>query len=1403
MRELLQRYRDRLIDLTPRNISLRLLRISQKNHCDIASFSLLSTGEETRIASEILALKSEVRLCSALAESDEHIVLNRRLTYLKREMDLIEQEMGINTFHVAYGFLEGTLIEDFYIRSPVLLYPARLVKKTVRNQPNWIIQLDEENPPFWNPTLLLALRRFLGVNLIEHVRSETIEVPKTEVLDFVLSTLKQFGLNVTSDSSSIVKRFPDLRRSDIPQGRVALSLQPYMVMGKFRQSSSTLLSDYDALLEKPPEDGLLFRLLEGKPDEEQLAEIKPEILNEVNEEETYFVLNTDVSQEAAVIASRERDGLIVHGPPGTGKSQVIVNLIVDRLARGQRVLVVCQKPVALDVVYNRLASLGLHQHVVRVHDAQRDRALVYATLAQILQQAEVPGTTSLVRVSREMQELAKCLDKIAESLHKPRPFGRTLRFLYAHAIWDQNLLIDVADLAHSVTYDDLQSRIVDLKTICDLMQKYDHPSYPWAKRKSFAQMTNREHMRLQQLMSVILQAVERGSQLRQSFQFEYTPEFYLRNRNSLEALQQAVQKLENRNLYKHVHLYYSDEEREFEHEDQISRVKQLYNDLKRRLDTLRELPSPIEGMTESQAQNWAQKIDQFLELQKKMRRFLNSTWYSLRKELREHCSSQKVLFEGSSVRRYRAALEAFLEYQRLRRDASRIGFTSDVPIANDIDAWERWLRAKQHAIEFLELYVEAQSVFGEWLRDLVSKEDLEQLVEQPFLSKLDATIQIADITKELQDALGELRNYLQSDVVDELLKEVNGGIYDLPKYELLSRTVSDFDSLVRLDQLKEQLDSINKKLIERCQAKVPIDSIPNVVEHWCKLIKNSFYHFWIENIEREEPHVYDVSTDMYARNRSRYIDLLQEKRKYVPQFVASKLVQASLGIHHGKRTKLKHEASKKRKLRPLRQVISEFFEEVLTLVPCWLCTPDAVTAIFPPINGMFDLVIFDEASQCPVENAIPSIFRGKQIVVAGDEKQLPPTNLFKVVDDDVDEVDDETTEYVDKIDIEAKHLLEWAKPRLPEKWLRWHYRSAHDALINFSNYAFYGNRIQTAPAAHSAEGKPIEFIRVDGQWANNQNRVEAEKIVDIVIGILRNDETAPTLGIITFNKAQADLIEDVFDERAQRDPEVQNLIERARQRKNGDEHVGLFVKNIENVQGDERDIILFSVAYAKDERGVMSSQFGSLSQEQGENRLNVAITRARKKVYIVCSFEPSEWTRAENYSRGPRLLKKYLEYAKAVSDGDDERVSQVLNSLVDATAVNDYDTESRYDSPFEEEVATELRKLGYTVNTQVGFSGYRIDLAIVDPDNPERYLLAVECDGATYHSSKVARERDFYRQRFLEQHGWNVHRVWSRNWLKAKHKEIEKIQSRIRQLKEQHHVVELSTFRSSRMTGSQ
>lgn len=1375
MKDLLIKYRDRLTDLTAKNKSLRLMRLTNKNHFDLYSLDSVGEGKTKKVMEEILSFKTTIPLVQCNSFDEEGIILNRKLTQLKREIDLIEQETGTNTFHVAFGFLEGYLVEDFYLRCPILFFPAKLTKANVNKIPHWVIELDEESPSFINRTFILAASKFLGIEIRNDIDEKVKEMSLESALQQVQELLREYDIKAEVNLDEMILPLKNVKIEEIPKQK-GFTIKPYCVIGKFQQSTSTLLKDYEYLIETPPKEGLLYSLFHQKEENEE-QEFTTEILNEVTESDTFFVLNTDASQEAAIVASRKQNGLIVHGPPGTGKSQVIVNLIADRLARNERVLVVCQKPVALDVVYNRLGSIQLQKHVALVHDFNKSKQDVYSKIANALER-QIPGNLNQnVRISNELQALATKLNQIAETLHKPRAFGRTLFNLYTNAKWDTGLLIEVKDIIKEESFDTLQEHLVDLRVIMELIKKYDHAEYPWVHRKSFATFHVHQQLELENLLKNIVTDVKAGYELRNRQEILYSPEYFLQNQECLNGLERALLILNNRNIFKHILLFYTDEEREFENNEHLDHVKKTYATLKKQIDLLSNRPEPVSTLTVEEARTWSEKIKQFLDLNKKFTKFLNSNWYSLRKELQKHCIAQKISFESTTVRNYLERIETFLLFEEIRQKTTKVYFFSDVPVLNEIAEWEKWIHLKNRAIEFLELFVSAQTIFPNWLETPQNLEDLNRLLDKEAENQLKAFKEVSEITNRLQRSMSALEQFIQENQISELLHELNNGIYNVRKYEELLETIENFDSMSRLDQMKAAMGELQQKLVERCRMKAPIEHTANLIDTWSAIIENSFLHTWILQIEQEEPHIQDVSTEIFRNNLDRYANLYKSKRELVPGIIDSLLAQESSEVQQSVKRQLKTEAGRKRKQASLRQITGTFTEDLLKLVPCWLCTPEAVSAIFPEIQGLFDLVIFDEASQCPVENALPAIYRGKKLVVAGDEKQLPPTSFFQKFTEDEDDDNEESTVYKDQTDIFAKSLLEWSKPRFGDVWLTGHYRSKHEELINFSNYAFYGKRMQISPRVDKEIGtKPFEFIQVKGQWLNNQNREEAEMIVDTVIGILKNDHSLPTIGIITFNSSQAELISDIFDDRATKDPEAQVLIEKAKQRKNGEENVGLFVKNIENVQGDERDIILFSVAYAKDQDGKMVSQFGPLGQDAGENRLNVAITRAKTKVYVVCSFDPAEWTRVDTYrSRGVRLLKKYLEYAKAISEGNSDRMFSILNGLVDGTNVQDLVNHIVYDSIFEQQVREALLKHGLKVHTQIGFSGYKIDLGVIHPEKPDKYIIGIECDGAMYHSSKVARERDLYRQRFLESNGWKIHRIWSRNWWKARDKEVEKV----------------------------
>jgi superfamily I DNA and/or RNA helicase/very-short-patch-repair endonuclease len=546
-----------------------------------------------------------------------------------------------------------------------------------------------------------------------------------------------------------------------------------------------------------------------------------------------------------------------------------------------------------------------------------------------------------------------------------------------------------------------------------------------------------------------------------------------------------------------------------------------------------------------------------------------------------------------------------------------------------------------------------------------------------------------------------------------------------------------------------------------------------------------FFTRWIEKSESKNPNLLDISNGEYEHTTRQYRELLQLKRevsaKYLKRLLKKQMQQfESLE----KQRKAILNETKKKRLLPIRKLL-ENYPDLINVVSIWMVSPETASTLFPLEEGYFDLVIFDEASQCPLENSIPAVYRAKKLVICGDDKQLKPNMVGKKVGLSYEEEDEE---YVEELE-ESESLLSLAARAFQSKRLKWHYRSASEELINFSNHAFYKD-IQVAPNVKPFSDLPaIQWIETDGVWMNNQNLKEAEKVVELIRNHLINGD-GKSLGVVTFNQEQAQLIERLLETKIQEDPEFRQHYEMIQ---SGPLDSRITIKNIENIQGDERDIMIFSIAYGRNIDGNVVHQFGSLSQAGGENRLNVAITRAKHRIIIVCSIYPSELTVNEQ-NLGPYYFKKYLEYAYFVSKKEHANALSILKLMNNKMKIAHRQQELKFNSIFEREVYEALTKMGYTVHTQVGASNYRIDLAIINPDCPTEYILGVECDGAMYHSSKSARERDVTRQLFLERQGWKIERIWSRNWWKHPKREIDRIVKRVELLRKEeeskpHHII--------------
>ena len=465
-----------------------------------------------------------------------------------------------------------------------------------------------------------------------------------------------------------------------------------------------------------------------------------------------------------------------------------------------------------------------------------------------------------------------------------------------------------------------------------------------------------------------------------------------------------------------------------------------------------------------------------------------------------------------------------------------------------------------------------------------------------------------------------------------------------------------------------------------------------------------------------------------------------------------------------------YQISKKQKHWPIRKVMEIYGTFILTLFPCWLLSPENVSNLLPLTKNLFDLVIFDEASQVFIESTIPSIYRGKNIVVAGDAKQLRPSTTFmkRYLGSDPELQDD----YSVQAALEVESLLDLAVARYDSANLTYHYRSKNQELIDFSNHAFYGMKLQIAPnISKNTNSRPIERHKVNGKWIDRKNVPEAKRVVDILTDIFKTRKNNESIGIITFNADQQTCIADMIDRECAKNPEFRSYMMKERLRDENGEDTSIFIKNLENVQGDERDIIIFSIGYAENELGKIYTNFGSLSAEGGENRLNVAITRAKSKIIVVTSIEPEALKVDTSKNLGPKLLRKYLTYVRAVSKGD---VGEVRAILADIDCSDHQAPQYRGLVSIEEQIKERLEKLGYTVDTNLGDKNSRISLAVYDKDS-DSYLVGVELDRDAFAASSSCIERDVCKPRFLEARGWSILRVWSRDWWASPTKVIKAI----------------------------
>ena len=1274
------------------------------------------------------------RLCSELKAEE----LERRLVEIYRAARLGLEEGGASGLYLALGFLawyETPSSEERRI-APILLLPLELHRKSARE--GFTISLGDDEPRL-NVTLLEMLSK-----------DHDVAIPLSDPLPE-----DESGLDVPQILQTFRRAIRDIDKWDVLEiARIGLfSFKKFLMWRDLTERTEDLLKNkiVDHLVNRPEQffdDGGTF------PNPSTLDRERPA-------SKTYCPLPADSSQMTAIFSAADGRSFVLEGPPGTGKSQTIANLIAHCLTEGKTILFVSEKMAALNVVHTRLKKVGLARFSLELHSNKAHKKEVIAQLEESLGAIEGFSSEEWEREARRLEALRNELNDYVEALHVKRGNGDTIFRALSRLIglrnakrvnigWSTPDALNAESLAGTR---DLVARIASIVSSCG--EICNHPLI--AVRKADWTPTWEDKV------SSTIDRLERSSENLLVLAKDVSEIFSLTqvgwSLKDLELLNEISGAFISPPSAPAPVLLRPDWE-------EINAMIGTWLEHGRRRDTLRS--SVYEKYTDKILRI---DIDALLsQLQEADRSWFIPAWLQRR-------SIKKVLrgVSKSGISPEDTELASTLSTARdLKEEHRKLSLAGDEARAllgrywkDGEPEWDGLEHLKDWAHNFRSLALRA--VQGDPLKAPPLRETWTRLLTESR-EQLDDSGGLGRRLIVYRD--GYLGFLEARKIVDDLMDIDTPLAWGLPEITdtlgLAQRTIKGWKE--RLIELRSwcawrriRLEGIQAGLTPLLEACVQGDIGS---EDLAQAFDRSYYQWWIGAILENTPALsrftspeHETKIQQFKELDERYSlltrSLIQARLgQKIPMTGPSPLPTSEPGI-------LMREMKKKSRHMSTRMLFQKIPNLLPLLKPCLLMSPLSVAqyldAAFPP----FDIVVFDEASQIPVWDAVGAIARGRQAVIVGDPKQLPPTSFFERIDDSEDIDDTGIVEDLESI------LDDCIGSRIPSLRLLWHYRSRHESLIAFSNYHYYENRLLTFPSAN-VTGIGVSFRHVpDGIYDKGKsrtNRTEAEAVVAEIVRRLKNGGSSkPTIGVVTFNLSQQMLIEDLLDQVRKDDPEIEQYFQE-------DINEPVFVKNLESVQGDERDIILFSICFGPDYYGRISMNFGPMNKEGGERRLNVAITRARREVVVFSSMRAGQIDLSRTRARGVQDLKSFLEYA--------EKGPSALAGIAS------YNPDADFDSPFEKEVWSALCALGWQVHLQVGCSGYRIDLAVVDPENSGRYLLGIECDGANYHRAKTARDRDRIREAILRDLGWELHRIWSTDWWTNPGREVEKIKRAIERASE-------------------
>jgi very-short-patch-repair endonuclease/DNA polymerase III delta prime subunit len=1250
---------------------------------------------------------TDTKLQTALPEDRLFLSLFK----IHTEAESYIQEQGVNVLFLATGFLHWyeTDSADKLRKAPLLLIPVEL--KRGGSKEAFRIEYAGDDL-IQNLSLAAKLKTDFALDLPQYVKDTSADAEELPPLETFFGSVQE----------CVSKQ----KRWKVVPDEIHLG---FFSFGKFLMFNDLEHGNWPED-KQPSAHPVVSRLLgDGFIDETASVTEGVHLDSVIEPGEVRFVRDADSSQTLAILEARGGRNLVIQGPPGTGKSQTITNIVAELVGAGKTVLFVAEKMAALEVVKRRLDESHLGDAVLELHSHKATKQSVLKELARTLDQGQPlapDGSDEIAALKVVRDELNTYCNAVNSPVAASKvPFITALGNYLKIKRERPNLPVWPFEPMRVWTHRDQAQRREMVAEVARHIHDAGQPSLNpfWGSTRSVFSPV--EHSRLTDTLKQTIDLLDQifGSSEKLAGRLGLRCPVTLVD---VGVVCRAAQRAADA--------------------PRLNGVRLSTDDWQSRRDTIRTLLAAGEKMAETRAlhqemlidQAWEQEVltdrQHFATLGNKWWRVFSGKFRQSRARLQGLCKAplSKDAFECLAL------IDGILDHQQHKQT-----YDTHAPLGEALFG-AQWVR-EQSDWEVLRR-------LSSWifvLYDDLGNGDLPPGIVDFLAGHPDATglgVSIAPINDAAKALELQIDSVISQLEIGQLM--TSSSLLALPLGELrteLEQWAIAIPSLyqhVRFNQLIE--DMVSQGIGDLLE---PISNWSRSAEDLVHAFDFSWYSGLVEMGYAATPALAKFDHVKQAHLIEKFRRLDQVSLGHAQAELAKGIWERQPHINQpGEMAIIRNELNKKRRLMPIRQLIDQAGRAIQAIKPVFMMSPMSIANFLPPGKVEFDVVIFDEASQVKAVDAFGALLRGRQAIVVGDTRQMPPTDFFGR-EIETDEEDNVTS------DIES--VLSMFRARgAQERYLSWHYRSRHESLIAVSNVEFYDRKLVIFPSSGThqhAQGLKFRHLpdALYDRGRTRTNRNEAKAVAQAVMDhVAQSPELS--LGVVAFSVTQRDLIQVEIELLRRKHTEHDVFFNAAHPTE------PFFVKNLENVQGDERDCIFISIGYGRNESGKIAKEFGPVNRDGGERRLNVLISRAKMRMDVFCNFRADDLELDVNASHGVRALKHFLKYAET-------RELDIPK-----------ETGRQADSPFETEVMLALQQRGYQLEAQVGTAGYFIDVAVKDPDHLGRYVLAIECDGASYHSSRSARDRDRLRQGVLESLGWRFHRIWSTDWFRDAHKELER-----------------------------